>query len=66
MNLEETCVKWTSPVYEAATVEITLKKKPPSPSVRGCYNKDNNKKKNEVAPVYEAVTVEITIKRKMN
>ena len=52
-------------MYEAATVEITLKKCP-SPSVRGCYNKNNNKKKNELAPVYEVATIEITIKRKMN
>ena len=52
-------------MYEAATVEITLKKCP-SPSVRGCYNKNNNKKKNELAPVYEVATIEITVKRKMN
>ena len=51
-------------MYEAATVEITFKKKTPSPSVRGCYNKDNKKKKNELAPVYEAVTVEITVKKR--
>ena len=49
--VEITIKKLTSPVYEAATVEITLKKSP-SPSVRGCYNKNNNKKKNELAPVY--------------
>ena len=52
-------------MYKAATEEITIKTKMNYPSVRGCYSRNSNKRKIELAPVYEAATVEITIK-KMN